>query len=43
MAVDWQTMYIDLLQENKLLKAEIEILNTILHTYLPIVSEDMEE
>ena len=43
MALDWQTMYLNLLEENKLLKAEIEILNTILHTYLPVIQEDKEE
>tara|TARA_B100000131_G_C17884807_1_gene519812 strand:- start:512 stop:643 length:132 start_codon:yes stop_codon:yes gene_type:complete len=43
MVIDWQTLYLDLLKENKLLKAEIEILNTILHTYLPVITGEQEE
>jgi len=39
MSVDWRRLYSDLLQENKDLKKQIEVLESILRTHLPVVEK----
>lgn len=41
MATDWRHLYSDLLQENLELKKQIEVLESILRTHLPIIEENI--
>jgi hypothetical protein len=41
MSVDWRQLYSKLLQENKELKKQIEVLESILRTHLPIVEANI--
>ena len=41
MSVDWRHLYSDLLQENKDLKKQIEVLESILRTHLPVVEANI--
>ena len=41
MATDWRYLYSDLLQENLELKKQIEVLESILRTHLPIVEANI--
>ena len=40
MSTDWRHLYSDLLQENLELKKQIEVLESILRTHLPIIEEN---
>ncbi len=40
MDMDWRHLYSELLQENTELKKEIEVLQSILQSYLPVVEKD---
>ena len=42
MSADWKQLYSDLLQENKELKKQIEVLESILRIHLPIIEDDDE-
>ena len=37
MSIDWRHLYLILFQQNKKLKKQIEVLETILRTHLPII------
>ena len=41
MSVDWRHLYSTLLEENKDLKKQIEVLESILRTHLPIVEANI--
>ena len=41
MSVDWRHLYSSLLQENKDLKKQIEVLESILRTHLPVVEANI--
>ena len=41
MGVDWRHLYSTLLEENKDLKKQIEVLESILRTHLPIVEANI--
>ena len=41
MSVDWRQLYSKLLQENKELKKQIEVLESILRTHLPVVEANI--
>ena len=43
MSVDWRHLYSTLLEENKDLKKQIEVLESILRTHLPIVEANIIE
>jgi len=40
-SVDWRQLYSKLLQENKELKKQIEVLESILRTHLPVVEANI--
>ena len=42
MSADWRQLYSDLIKENKELKKQIEVLESILRIHLPIVEDDDE-
>mgnify|MGYP003150782323 CR=1 FL=1 len=42
MSADWRQLYSDLIQENKELKKQIEVLESILRIHLPIIEDDDE-
>ena len=42
MSIDWRQLYSDLIQENKELKKQIEVLESILRIHLPIIEDDDE-
>ena len=41
MNVDWQHLYSTLLQENKELKKQIEVLESILRVHLPVIEANI--
>ena len=41
MSVDWRHLYSSLLQENKDLKKQVEVLEAILRTHLPVVEANI--
>ena len=41
MNIDWRHLYSNLLQKNKKLKKQIEVLESILRTHLPVVEENI--
>ena len=41
MSVDWRHLYSSLLQENLELKKQIEVLESILRTHLPVVEANI--
>jgi len=41
MSVDWRHLYSTLLEENKDLKKQIEVLESILRTHLPVVEANI--
>ena len=41
MSTDWRHLYSDLLQENLELKKQIEVLEAILRTHLPVVEANI--
>lgn len=41
MPVDWRHLYSELLDENKELKKQIEVLESILRTHLPVVEANI--
>ena len=41
MTVDWRHLYSTLLEENKDLKKQIEVLESILRTHLPVVEANI--
>ena len=41
MSTDWRHLYSDLLQENLELKKQIEVLESILRTHLPVVEANI--
>ena len=43
MSIDWKQLYSDLIQENKELKKQIEILESILRVHLPVVEANIIE
>ena len=43
MSADWRHLYSTLLEENKNLKKQIEVLESILQTHLPVVEANIIE
>jgi hypothetical protein len=43
MSIDWRHLYSELLHENTELKKEIEMLQSILRTHLPVVEKDNDD
>ena len=43
MGVDWRHLYSSLLQENLELKKQIEVLEAILRTHLPVVEDKKDK
>jgi len=41
MSIDWRHLYSKLLHENKQLKKQIEVLESILRTHLPVVEANI--
>ena len=42
-SVDWQYLYFSIVEENRKLKKQIEVLESILRLHLPIIGEDNDK
>ena len=42
-SIDWQYLYFSIAEENRKLKKQIEVLESILRLHLPIIGEDNDE